>query len=164
MLLTMSHRTLCCILAGGGFIVLSAESPAQSQPTVNLTPSSMPKIATVDPRYLSYNIEMVEVTGGRFWKPYNSGGGANDAATPNPLKDSNAQVGDIIRPLSISPANQLERRATSQTGRGTGTGLRPREWHVGKQHLFSERRQPCLRTAAGGIQNRSYTRGVEGRD
>ena len=27
-------------------------------------------IGTVDERYQSYNIEMVEVVGGRFWKPY----------------------------------------------------------------------------------------------
>ncbi len=32
-------------------------------------------IATVDPRYQSYNIEMVEVTGGEFWKPYDAGPG-----------------------------------------------------------------------------------------
>jgi hypothetical protein len=30
----------------------------------------MPRIATVDDRFQSYNVEMVEVTGGRFWKPY----------------------------------------------------------------------------------------------
>jgi hypothetical protein len=30
----------------------------------------MPRIGTVDERFQSYNIEMVEVTGGRFWKPY----------------------------------------------------------------------------------------------
>lgn len=30
----------------------------------------MPRIGTVDDRFQSYNIEMVEVTGGRFWKPY----------------------------------------------------------------------------------------------
>ncbi|WP_246801508.1 hypothetical protein [Bradyrhizobium genosp. L] len=30
----------------------------------------MPRVATIDPRFQSYNIEMVEVTGGRFWKPY----------------------------------------------------------------------------------------------
>lgn len=28
------------------------------------------KVATVDERYQSYNVEMVEVTGGRFWAPY----------------------------------------------------------------------------------------------
>jgi hypothetical protein len=30
----------------------------------------MRKIGTVDERFQSYNIEMVEVIGGRFWKPY----------------------------------------------------------------------------------------------
>ena len=30
----------------------------------------MSKIGTVDERYQSYNVEMLEVTGGRFWAPY----------------------------------------------------------------------------------------------
>jgi hypothetical protein len=30
----------------------------------------MPRVGSVDERFQSYNIEMVEVTGGRFWKPY----------------------------------------------------------------------------------------------
>ena len=33
----------------------------------------MTRVGTVDERFQSYNIEMVEVTGGRFWKPYGSG-------------------------------------------------------------------------------------------
>ncbi len=41
---------------------------AMAQP-VSLTPSTMPRIGTVDARYQSYNVEMLEVTGGRFWKP-----------------------------------------------------------------------------------------------
>jgi Glycosyl hydrolase family 79, N-terminal domain len=32
----------------------------------------MVRIGTIDQRFMSYNIEMVEVTGGRFWKPYDS--------------------------------------------------------------------------------------------
>jgi len=35
-----------------------------------LAPATMPRIGTVAERYQSYNIEMVEVTGGKFWKPY----------------------------------------------------------------------------------------------
>jgi heparanase len=35
-----------------------------------IVPSNMPRIGTVDDRFQSYNVEMVEVTGGRFWKPY----------------------------------------------------------------------------------------------
>ena len=36
--------------------------------TINL--KEMKHIGTVDERYQSYNIEMVEVVGGEFWKPY----------------------------------------------------------------------------------------------
>jgi hypothetical protein len=39
---------------------------------LSVAPASMTRIGTVDERFQSYNIEMVEVTGGRFWKPYPS--------------------------------------------------------------------------------------------
>jgi heparanase len=39
-----------------------------------LAPASMARIGSIDPRFQSYNIEMVEVTGGRFWRPYETGG------------------------------------------------------------------------------------------
>jgi heparanase len=38
--------------------------------SVALAPNKMPAIGTVDERFQSYNIEMIEVTGGRFWAPY----------------------------------------------------------------------------------------------
>jgi heparanase len=41
-----------------------------------LHPDRMPRVGAVDERYQSYNIEMVEVTGGRFWKPYPPPGAA----------------------------------------------------------------------------------------
>src|SRR6266849_105740 len=37
---------------------------------LSIRPGSMARIGTVDERFQSYNVEMVEVTGGRFWKPY----------------------------------------------------------------------------------------------
>lgn len=37
---------------------------------ITLTPSDMKHIGTIDERYQSYNVEMVEVAGGEFWKPY----------------------------------------------------------------------------------------------
>jgi hypothetical protein len=37
---------------------------------IALDPAKLPRIAKVDRRFQSYNIEMVEVTGGAFWKPY----------------------------------------------------------------------------------------------
>jgi hypothetical protein len=35
-----------------------------------INPATMVRLGTVDERFQSYNVEMVEVTGGRFWKPY----------------------------------------------------------------------------------------------
>lgn len=32
--------------------------------------SNLKKVGSIDERFLSYNVEMVEVIGGRFWKPY----------------------------------------------------------------------------------------------
>jgi hypothetical protein len=36
----------------------------------SIDPTNMTRVGTVGERFQSYNIEMVEVTGGRFWKPY----------------------------------------------------------------------------------------------
>jgi hypothetical protein len=44
--------------------------PATAAP---IDPQRLAVAGTVDPRFQSYNIEMVEVTGGRFWKPYRLG-------------------------------------------------------------------------------------------
>ena len=39
-----------------------------------LDPSALPMVGSVSPRFQSYNIEMVEVTGGRFWRDYRQAG------------------------------------------------------------------------------------------
>ena len=44
----------------------------------------MPLIGKVDDRFQSYNVEMVEVTGGRFWAPYEKGGATAPPAAPSP--------------------------------------------------------------------------------
>ena len=41
---------------------------------VKVAPAAMPRIGMVNERFQSFNIEMVEVTGGRFWTPYKSQG------------------------------------------------------------------------------------------
>jgi len=51
--------------------LLSTSFPAVAQ-SIKLEPEKMSKIVTVDERYQSYNVEMLEVTGGRFWAPYKS--------------------------------------------------------------------------------------------
>jgi hypothetical protein len=56
-------------------IPLLAYAPPQLPAQVmSLDPAKMPPLCTVDKRFQSYNIEMVEVMGGRFWKPYSRHG------------------------------------------------------------------------------------------
>jgi len=54
---------LVCIISG----LLFASAHADG---LTITPANIPRIGTIDQRFQSYNIEMVEVTGGNFWKPY----------------------------------------------------------------------------------------------
>ena len=37
---------------------------------IYVIPASMKRIGIIDERFQSYNVEMLEVTGGKFWKPY----------------------------------------------------------------------------------------------
>lgn len=55
-------------------VVAVVALPGYSQELLSpgLNPSTLKAMGKVDPRFLSYNIEMVEVTGGRFWRPYKS--------------------------------------------------------------------------------------------
>jgi hypothetical protein len=67
--------------------------------SIALKPATMARIGTITDRYQSYNVEMLEVTGGRFWRPYgpkleallktktpaaSSGSGGNTPAGMNP--------------------------------------------------------------------------------
>ena len=56
-------------LAGG-------QDAAAQAPTLSVDPSRLPRLGTIDARFQSYNLEMVEVTGGRFWKPYKASASA----------------------------------------------------------------------------------------
>lgn len=53
------------VLVGAG----SSLSAAEVNPQL-VTPRANRSIATIDERFLSYNVEMAEVIGGNFWKPY----------------------------------------------------------------------------------------------
>jgi len=55
------------------------QQAAAQAPTLSVDPSRLPRLGTIDERFQSYNVEMVEVTGGRFWKPYNASTSAPSA-------------------------------------------------------------------------------------
>jgi hypothetical protein len=64
---------------------LVALSAWTAQATDNAGLSNLPKIGTVSERFQAYNVEMVEVTGGRFWAPY--GGPADERYRQRPPID-----------------------------------------------------------------------------
>ena len=54
-------------------LVLASVAPVRVRAqAIAINPAKMPRVGTVDQRFASYNIEMAEVTGGNFWKPYQS--------------------------------------------------------------------------------------------
>jgi len=58
----------------GMALALLMASPCfgEASDELSLAPARMIRIGSVYERFQSYNIEMVELTGGRFWKPYSS--------------------------------------------------------------------------------------------
>ena len=62
---------------GIAIAALTAIQQAVAQaPTLSIDPPRLPRLGTIDARFQSYNVEMVEVTGGRFWKPYRASASA----------------------------------------------------------------------------------------
>ena len=97
-------RRLACVVALTlvGFVAAKAHAAELSLDVAN-----MPRIATVDPRFQSYNIEMVEVTGGRFWRPYGATGTQVDAKADRFAERSPIDLHDVrLRKLAaaLSPA------------------------------------------------------------
>ena len=62
---------------------LCAEVPVQAAPRP-IVPARLLAVGTVDPLYQSYNVEMVEVIGGRFWAPYPKPGDKPPAGGTDP--------------------------------------------------------------------------------
>ena len=77
----MVRATWSAVLISG---LLGMGCYAQNGMPKKLLPGSMPKTAAVDERFLSYNVEMVEVIGGRFWAPYKSEGTEAAPKPPDP--------------------------------------------------------------------------------
>ncbi len=61
--LVLSVSISLIVLGGMSYSALDLESIA-------VKPTSMPPVGTIEERFQAYNVEMLEVTGGHFWKPY----------------------------------------------------------------------------------------------
>jgi hypothetical protein len=84
-------------------LLVALPCPGAFSEEPSITPASMARIGTVDERFQSYNIEMIEVTGGRFWKPYGSdtSGGDSDLYEYRPPIDlTNARLRKLAAALA----------------------------------------------------------------
>ena len=77
------------LILGG---VACSKAPRNSS-AESIAPSNMPRIGAVDDRFQSYNVETVEVTGGRFWKPYQDIGAVLQAQAAAKASGSNQPAG-----------------------------------------------------------------------
>lgn len=87
-----------------GSIRVTCQSAKQP---IKVSPATMAKIGTIDERYQSYNIEAVEVTGGRFWKPYGSSSAqspANGSSIPNAPGGMDPSLYEYRSPIDLSNA------------------------------------------------------------
>lgn len=83
---TFRARTVGCVLLLGTSL-LSAAPAASAGPGRTLRDvavEQLPAVGRVDERFLSFNVESVEVTGGNFWAPYPAPGQVKAAGPSGP--------------------------------------------------------------------------------
>lgn len=123
--------------------------PTMSLGQTAISPKSMKVLGNVDPRYVSYNVEAVEVTGGRFWAPFKSiqqhrdiADAANASGTPN--RDYLYQYRSPID-LSNPKLRKLAAALAPAYVRVSGT------WR--NSSYFQNNDEPALKTPPEGFQN-----------
>jgi heparanase 1 len=130
-------------------IVAAADVPS-------VTPSSMLRVGTIDPRFQSYNIEMVEITGGRFWRPYQSRAADEPAPSGSHTPAGvDAKLFQVRRPIDLTGARL--RRLAAALGpaylRISGT------W-ANSTYFADQDKPPALPAGFGGILTRLEWRNV----
>jgi len=121
---------------------------AQQVPAVKIEPAKMEKLGTVDLLFLSYNVEMVEVTGGRFWRPYKSAAPKIDAPPqPNQEVGGASSLYQYRSPIDLS--NERLRKLASALGpayvRVSGT------WQ--NSTYFQDDDKPVMKEAPAGFKS-----------
>jgi heparanase 1 len=122
-------------------------------------PDRMSRIGTVDARFQSFNIEMVEVTGGRFWAPYSKSSAAPDSAPAAKLATPGIDPAAFRTRTPIDLANPRLRKLAAALGpaymRVSGTWANSTYFHD------SDDPAPATPPAGfGGVLTRRQWRGV----
>src|SRR5690242_15308939 len=146
---------------------MSSEGQATATP-LRVAPATLPRIATVDERYQSYNVEMAEVIGGNFWKPYTQrkhrrdDGEGESAAESGRLRKHDADASRCRhRHLSSTSADRPHQRAAPPARGGPRTRIRAGERIVGELGVFPRRGHARANDRAGRLHGRVDPFGVE---
>ncbi len=140
-------------------LAVAASSPASfGADRIPVAPAKMPRIGTVDERFQSFNVEMVEVTGGRFWAPYKSAS-APEAAPAAKLATPGIDPAAFRMRPPINLANPRLRKLAAALGpayvRISGTWANSTYFHD------SDAPAPAAPPAGfGGVLTRPQWRGV----
>ncbi|PAF51053.1 hypothetical protein BKH43_02255 [Helicobacter sp. 13S00401-1] len=83
-----------------------------SKKAFSIDPATFKYLTSVDKRYLSYNIEMVEIVGGKFWAPYKD---LDSKITSTNLSHDNSNLYKALKPLDLQ--NEKLRMLASSLGK-----------------------------------------------
>ena len=98
MILSRLVGNLMCgaALLAGAAACFGGPKDESAPKTSKIAPTTMAKVGTIDERFQSYNIETVEVTGGRFWKPF--------ASIDKMSAEDKGKAPDITAPGGMNPS------------------------------------------------------------
>jgi heparanase 1 len=141
-----------------------SKTPPAVAPTLDA--AKTPRVGAVDDRFRSYNVEMIEVTGGRFWKPYKDIDAVLKAqASANRSSENSASV-----PAGMDPNLYQQRPPINLSNprlRKLAAALRPAYVRVSgtwaNTTYFHNSDQPAPKTPPkgfGGVLTRAQWKGV----
>ncbi len=131
-------------------------NPGRAAPA-SVTPATMPPIATIDERNLSYNVEMAEVIGGKFWKPYGMlGNAAQQAASapaaPTPGGGAGLQAGQDATMFQARPPVDLSNARLRKLAAALGPAYVRVSGTWANSVYFHDSDAPAPTTAPQGFQ------------
>lgn len=125
---------------------------SQQAPPASIAPARMQKVGTVDPRFVSYNIEMVEVTGGRFWKPYSADAVPADAGKADAQKaDQNSGLDANL--FQYRPPIDLSNSHLRNLAKGLGPTYLRVSGSWANRTYFQDDDHPPRKQAPGGFDD-----------
>ncbi len=103
------------LMALGGILMLNAckgngkSGESSKNDLIKINPSEMKQIGNVDERFQSYNVEMVEVVGGKFWKPYKLMDSlpSGEATSTYDISQNNDQMYRQLAPINLADKRLL---------------------------------------------------------